>query len=285
MIRGIKERLLANYGEALERFALWSPLFLGAWLSSGFVLTDVTALSLISLPLLFQFLFRTRTKVEEIFLETQVLTFLRILPFISALYLFSEKARPDLSICLILSGLFLEGYFYKSKIAWLSLFIKPITSCLFMASNSQMGIASQIPFKSLEETFFGYFIMGLIPGTVIAGRQFLLHAEEFSELGWQLGSVRKVAKDGSEKELPSRYTKLVMFSIIIGPAIPALLIPFNILPKAFLSSSLIFFVLPKLAEKIQNTKDPELLKITSISVTMLALGLQILLFLSTLIGI
>lgn len=280
----LKQRLFVNYAEAIERFAIWLPLFLGAWLSSGFVLTNVIELGLISLPLLFQYIFRTREKKEEIFLENQVLTFFRVIPYVSALYLYSELNRPDLSICLILSGLFLEGYFIKVRSAK-SIILKAIFISLFMATTSQMSILSQIPFTNLSNIFLGYSLMGLIPGTVLASRCILLNSDKFLAHGWAIGSYKKSDRKGVEKDVPTNYTKLVMFLLIIGPAIPALLMPFNILPNAFLSSSALFFILPKLADKIQNATEPESLKLSSISVALLALGLEIALFLATLIGI
>ena len=77
---------------------------------------------------------------------------------------------------------------------------------------------------------------------------------------------------------------MVIFFIIIGPAIPAMLLPFEILPNTFISSSLVFFIIPKIADRIQNTSGAEELKVTSIYLAMLAFGLEILVFLSALLG-
>jgi hypothetical protein len=154
-----------------------------------------------------------------------------------------------------------------------------------MATTSQMSILSQIPFINLSRIFLGYSLMGLIPGTVLASRCILLNADKFLADGWTIGSLKKSDRKGVEKDVPTNYTKLVMFLLIIGPAIPAILMPFNILPTAFLSSSALFFILPKLADKIQNATEPETLRLSSISVTLLALGLEITLFLATIVSL
>ncbi len=276
----IKERLFSNYAEALERITLWLPLFLGAWLSSGFILEHLKELAIVSLPLLVQFLFRSRKAEIEIAMEKEVLIFTRVSPYISAVYLFSEMNRPDLSICLALASLFLEGYFIARENKSFFLIIKALSPCCFMAATAQMGILSQQKFTSLNEVFLGYSVLGFIPGTVLTARKFLLSADKFSVLGWALGSTAM-----GEKTKPSAYTKLVVFFIVLGPAIPAMLLPFDILPKAFISSSLVFFIVPKIADIIQNTKDPQVLKVSSIHLTLLALGLEVVVFISALIGI
>lgn len=276
----LKERLLSNYAEALERIVLWLPLFLGAWLSSGFVLEHLTELALVSIPILVHFLFRTRKAEVEIFMEREVQIVTRVLPYLSALYLYSETNRPDLGICLALSSLSLEGYFLARENSSFFLIIKALSACLFMSVSAQMGILSQQKYTSMNEVFWGYCLLGFIPGTILSARNLLLLVDKFTAFGWTLGSITK-----GEKTRPSAYTKLVVFFIILGPAIPAMLLPFQILPKAFISSSLVFFIVPKLADLIQNTNDPQVLKASTVNVTILALGLEIIVFLSALVGI
>ncbi len=284
----IKERLFANYGEALERIVLLLPMFSGAWLSSGFVLGRIFELALVSIPLIVNFLFQGRNNKGELFLEKEISIFVRSLPYLSALYLYSEYQRPDLSICLILSGVFLEGYLWENRKSSLQIFVNAISIALFMAATSQMGVLSQQEFQGLSDIFIWYFLLGFIPGTVMTARKLLLYSDKLVSYGWRLGmkGVGEPDENGVFlKQRPTAYTKFVLLFIILGPAMPALLLPFNILPKAFISASLIFFIVPKIAEQIQHTEDVMVLKELSLKLVVLTFGLEILVFLSAIVGI
>lgn len=270
-------RLFHDYGAPLERLSLWLPLFLSVWLVNGIIIKELKLFALSTVPLLAHYLFRSRSN-PGIFLEKELGVGFRLAPFIAALYFFSELGRPDLALTLALANIFLDLYFLESRSS-LFLIVKSLSAPLLMASLSLLGINSQLKLSSITEIYLPYCLLGLIPGTLVSARLILLNADIFSSLGWALGS-----SDKNEKSQPTNYSRLATFLLVIGPALPAMLLPFNYLPQSFLVSSFSFFIIPKIAEKIQTASEPETLKLTSINTLLLAVGLELTLFIATLSG-
>jgi uncharacterized membrane protein YjjP (DUF1212 family) len=255
--KGIKDNLYRNNAEGMSRVATWIPLFVGAWLVSGLFLTNLTLFSLLVTPMIaVQILLhgkKDRSIPFEKEFEMALLTGMVLFPLL-LLHWYGNPSITLLSFFANLLSFYLKKH--ESRNVPQSI-IRSLLQSILPALLAQMGVMSQLSLEKLSEQsgilemYYGYFVLGIVPGTILGARELLLAYPVFKSEGWTL-QTRYTTRENIEKTRPGSFTRLVVIILIIGPAIPSLLLPFSLFPETFLIASLSFLVLPKIAEKIQK---------------------------------
>jgi hypothetical protein len=258
--KGIKDNLYRNNAEGMSRVATWLPLFVGAWLVSGLLLTNLTLFSLLVIPMIALQILLHGKQERPIPFEKEFELALLIGVILFPLLLFHWYGNPYMALLSFLANVcsfYLAKYTRRNV---LQSILRSILQSILPALLAQIGVMSQLPLAKLSEQsnlmdiYFGYFVLGIVPGTILGARELLLAYPLFKAEGWTL-QTKHLTKDQNEKTRPGSFTRLVVIILIIGPAIPSLLLPFSLFPETFLIASLSFLVLPKIAEKIQKNEN------------------------------
>jgi len=272
--KGIIERLYQDRAKGVATLALWLPLFTACWIVSGIFLNNLLLLTLSVLPLLFFHLYFYLNESNEIPFNRELKIILIGFGILSPLLIYFHFNNALLSIICLLSNAI---YFLIKNIETDSIkkvFLKSFLLFLILGLFAQIGILSQTSqSNNLNEFKFNliYSVLGLIPGSLLAAREMLIHFELFKKNGWKL-STEALNKKGEKVYRPASFTRLIVITMILGPAFPALQLPFTLLPDAFLISSLAFIYIPKIAQKIQDSENNHYEQIINLAQLSLALG-------------
>lgn len=258
--KSIRHKLYKNKAEGMAEVATWIPLFSACWLVSGIVLNNIPILSLCALPLIIiNMIARSRdNRTDSIPFYKELEIFELIISLLCPLLLWHWYSLSELAVISLLANL---AYYYlhnKKRESVPDALFRSLLRFIFPGLLAQAGILSQLEIVPHLETskeqsiYLGYIILGIVPGSLLASRELLLHHHIFDKAGWKL-QIEKTNSKGEKFIRPGAFTKLAVITMILGPAIPALQLPFRILPDTFLLASLSFLVLPKVAEKIQDS--------------------------------
>lgn len=301
--KSLSYRLYSNKAEGLSRLVMWVPLFMGAWLVSGIILINISILTILILPLLFLTLVGKGSRATSIPFkkELDLVSLVFLLSCSLALYYWFSGAM--IGVLLFVIGLMCFYLERTSSQTVMQAFSRAILISFVPALLSQAGVLSQLYGVSPDllagasskdyEFYFGYLILGFVPGTILGGRELLLSYPIFKKANWTIeypvssrfslrSSENKDNKDSNQLKRPGGFTRAVVVFLILGPAIPALTLPFQIFPETFLITSLAFFLIPKIAETIQN--EPSKYPLLSIQLANLSALLAILMFVGALLA-
>jgi hypothetical protein len=248
-----KKRLFHNQGEGLFNISLWFPFFASSWLVSGIVGQQYLTLSLVFFPLIFIFLHTEKQLKEESNIQPNTNMVFVSLITIYSLYLFYRDPRYVITVLFFIaaqSRLILPIVnFRKNNQSNFSFIVSAIFPFIFFTCLMYLGMFSQTKDDFVVDDL-KYFILVLIPGTVLISREMFRHSQFLKLKGWTFKNF--IHKNDKSIIRPGGISRLIVGLMIIGPAIPALLLPFNIIPKSLFVVSLSFLKVPKLAEEIQS---------------------------------
>ncbi len=265
-----KERLLFNGGEGLSNILIWVNIFASAWLVSGIVLQNISLFSQIFVPLMSLFLLAKNR--EQISTSLRGRVFLISAPIMIALsiiyvaYFNYQYSRPDLSIMLLMAimTLHIQNHFatVEARSSVSKIIIYGSTNFILAALLGLLGLFSQ------QEAISGpsdlvFVVLGIMPGFVLTARQFLIDSPYLSGKGWVF--EKTISKDNKERLRPGGLSRIVIGSMVLGAAIPSLLLPLGILPKSLFIVTLSFYFVPSLAQTLQKESGPldeRVLKVT-----------------------
>jgi hypothetical protein len=247
-----RQKLFFNQGEALLNITLWLSFFASSWLVSGLISQNYEILTLVFFPLIFIFLYTEKQLKEKnnITLNKNIL-FLTLSTIYSS-YLFYRDQRYIIVILFFIASqlrLILPIInFRKNNQSIFSFIVSCLSSFVFFACLLLLGLFSQTKDDFILDDL-KYLVLVLIPGTVFIAREILRYSNFLKMKGWTFESIKN--KDEKILKRPGSISRLIIGLMIIGPAIPALLLPFNVIPQSLFAVSLCFLKVPKLAEEIQ----------------------------------
>ncbi len=253
----IIQRLYRDKAHGMATVGLWFPLFAGAWLVSGVVLKNLLLLSLCTTPLILIHLSAHLKEIREVPFRKELEILLVVLAVAVPLFIFNRYGNLLLPISSGLANLFYLYIKHRPPTTTTQSITQSLLCFMFPGLLAEIGVLSQmhtIENPDINKAYIGYSILGIIPGSVLAARELLLQYPIFQKARWTL-SVQTMNKKGEPVSRPGSFTRLVVITMILGPAFPALQLPFNLIPDSFLLASLAFIYLPKIAQKIQDSPD------------------------------
>lgn len=248
------KKLTFNYGEGLYNLSFWLPLFASSWLVHGFIVKKIDTFSYFFIPLVIFFILINSKQQNEISLakKKQTIVFILIFFILYTLYLQHSLEKLELTISFFIVVLCFIADWLLSPMqinSILKVVIKSILPLIIVSCFVIIGIFSQY-----EERFslkaLSYLVLGIIPGLTLMSRTCLMHSKVLENKGWKYEQLVKTKK--GEIKRPGGISRLVIGTMILGPAIPSILMPFNVIPQSMFIVSLSFLMVPKLAQKIQS---------------------------------
>lgn len=247
-------KLTVNDGEGLYNLCIWFPLFASCWLVSGLIIKNLNTFSYFFLPLIGFFIFynsqEQRKKNREY--KVQIIPVLVLIVSLYSAYLYQIPLKPILVYSFLVAMAFfvLDWYLQSENIhSILTVILKSIVPLAISSSFVFLGIFSQYE-TSFESTHLTYIVLGVIPGLVLMSRACLQFSHIFEAKGWEY--QKSVETKKGQVMRPQAISRLIIGLMILGPAIPSLLMPFNIIPETLFVVSLSFLMVPRLAQRIQS---------------------------------
>ena len=258
-----------NGAEGLANISLWFPFFAGSWIVSGILIQNLNLYSLVFVPMMLVFLFSKGNLFtsKDKYRNSLYLQLAFVLVILSAGFIHDQDKRLVIVISFLsfnfslLFGYYLESSRFVDKTS--VVLIKAFLPIIQVVSLSYMGIFSQLN-RDFELADIPYSLISLIPGTIFFSRSILIDDGILKKRGFLYERIKM--KKGAERQYPGLISALINSGLVIGPAIPAMLLPFSILPQGFFVASLPLLYLAKLATSIQNEegrKEWRLIKVTS----------------------
>lgn len=247
-------RLLADNAIALNNILIWCPFFCGAWLVSGITFHKPITLSLIFFFIMGVFLFtnsenqKKKNSLKKI--NEFPLLFGGLLLYVLFVYYQDQRIIIALSIFIVTLSLLIQSLLSEDQtISFWKIILKGIQPIIQTSGFVLLGIFSQLD-NEIQKSELAYLLLGLMAGSSLAARSFLIDSPKLNDLGFK--HEKTVRQNEKEILRPAGISRLIIGTLLIGPAIPSLLLPFSIIPHSLFAVSLSFFFLPKLAEKIQG---------------------------------
>ena len=179
--------------------------------------------------------FRKRKKVNAL-----LLAFLT-LGSLTSVFVFSGSAAA--TTLLAFASICIATQFTLSLRSLRELVIHLCIVIIFPSTLPLLGIFSQV-----EQLPFQPFILGFVPGTLLAAALIARHGELFEKLGWSY-SKEVTTKKGLVTLRPGEIGKLYSIMILLGPAVAFLLVITETFPPPVMFSVAILFLTPKLFER------------------------------------
>ena len=252
----IFKRLYSNEAEGLYIFVAYLPFFAGSWISGGLVLDQIVPFVMATTVIL------VSTYGKRILFESDIVfkkEFSLILAgsIIAMIFLYyNVTSQLSVSILLGLSALIylLEVGIQNSSPA--RIILKSVSLLFRMSIYSLVGILTQ-RYVSQPKFVLEYIVFGFVPGSILAGSLITRYSQVFLNHGWKRSEI--VVRKDKKILRPSSLTRLLSVFLVIGPAIPLMLTPFDIFPTPFLAIAFGFNFIIKNLEKYLNASKPDAL--------------------------
>ena len=271
--QSVRQMLLANRGEGLYRIVVFLPLFVGAWLAGGFVLSELLIFMLITVAVIFMEYARAiRDREDVIFIkDLRSLIYLAQAGLVYACYALANV----LWLPLLLGGTLLVMYLRLLLPETKPLFVlgSALLLVLQLCCFSLLGIGSQLfavhePPVSVNWT---WAILGYVPGMLLAAAVLLRNAEVLMRGGWGR-SITKSKKDGRTVLRPRLLTSSYSLFALLGPGLVVASMPFNIFPLSMLAACVVLVVaaMRNCQALLEESASDETLVIRSLNVAALS---------------
>lgn len=250
----IFKRLYSNEAEGLYLFVGYFPFFAGSWIAGGLVLDQLVPFVLATTVIL------VSTYGKRILFENQIVfkkefSLILAASIIALLFLYYSYTA-QLSICALL-GLSALMYLLEISIHYSSpsrVILKAVSLLFRMSIYSIVGVLTQ-RYATHPKFVLEYIVFGFVPGSILAASIITRYSQVFLNHGWKRSQL--VVNKGKEITRPASLSRLISLFIVVGPAIPLLLTPFDIFPTPFLAIAFGFTLIIKNLESYLKAEKPD----------------------------
>jgi hypothetical protein len=235
------------YRRSIARFILYSPLFLGAFAPSGFLLKNPQVFALI-----FSGVFIADESARLLRLPgsrtvTVVKVFGCLIVFVILLSVFAAVSREPWMVLLFAVCI---GANYALARIRVDTVRRVLSQCVISCSlSSLLGVMGV--YAGAQTVEWGALALG-IPGSMLFSSSLIVrYANLFETVGWKRGCYIK-DKKGEQTLRPLSLTRLVSLLLFLGPAIPAAFSFAHIAPSRYAMIGLVLFAAPKPAATFLN---------------------------------
>lgn len=247
-------RLLANEGEGLFLLVSIAPLPIGAWIAGGMMLRSPGLFGLlICLVAVTRWIKLVRARREELLGANELLLVMYAGIVAISLCFFSVTDDAQISLLVALTGFLGVAFDRLTFDSVFSLFLGAATLVIRMSLLGVFGVYCQFP-----EFVLSTFVIGFVPGAVLASSLFAQHAAVMERHGWLRSYPHTDKKKGVTTSRPGGVSRAFSLALLVGPALPVALAPFYILPTSFVLIATLLYFIPGLCTAfIERTRRDE----------------------------
>lgn len=254
---GLKDRLFkklyADEARGLYLLVTFLPFFSGSWIAGGLVLDKIIPFVVATLVLIGTNFGETILFDKKIVFKKE---FLLIFAAANVALLFIFYNLTNIISATLLLGISVLIFLLEAQLKNSSpriIILKNIALIFRMSIYSYIGIMTQ---RYNHQPVFLHMVFGYVPACILAGSLITKYSQVFLNNAWKK-SVSFKNKKEQEISRPGSLSRLVSVFLVIGPAVPLLLTPFDHFPTPFLAIALIFSPIIKTLESYFKSEKPD----------------------------
>lgn len=244
------KKLYSNDSAGLYQLVTVAPFFIASWVAGGFIISRMTEFFIVTLVMIVGSYTGELEKNKKLSYKKEFKIISTAILVALIFWFSSVTSHLALTLLLAVTVLIqrLSEYIDFSNVK--NIILKCSGMIIRMSLYSLIGIVSQ-RYVENPEIQWQYVVFGFVPGTLLAGSLIARKSQVFINSSWSRFSEGK-NKKGEAVKRPAGLTRLLSMFLILGPALPTILTPFDIFPTPFLFTAVAFYFVPNILEDYLN---------------------------------